>query len=228
MRTKSNASTSGSVASTYLANVPSYGEQGRELFADILHAAFVHDPLMASLDLKQAAVRERIQPLDAAQFVDEALLPELVCMLIQDDLGGEEAVSYDDARQIQRESRKFGVAMYPSDTSDARHTRRTSGSWVGASPRRKRRTSAGDGYVQQTLPNLRRSSRIPEAGPRTMLDPSDSEPDAERDSEPERSPKAASGVRTAAAHPAMHQQRLHVVRSSAGAPRPAPRSSARK
>lgn len=207
---KLNISISSNVASMWLTH-NSYGEQGCELFADILHAAFVQDPLMPSLDLKHAPVLERIQPFDAFQFIDAALLPELVCMLIQDDLGGEELVTYEEARQVQRLSRKFGVAMYPSDATDARKTRRSSGGWVGASPRRekKRRLASGDGYVQQTLFGLRRSARIPESGPRVMLDPSDSEEDEDTRSN-------------------MHQQRLHFARGSDPTHRPTPKPSVRK
>lgn len=189
-------------------DLPSYGEQGCELFADILHAAFVHDPLMPSLDLTHAPVLAKIEPLDALQFLDAVLLPELVCMLIQDDAGGEAVMSYDEARRVQRASRKFGVAMYPSDTGDLRKTRRASGGWLGASPHSDKRRRCSAGLVQQTLVAVRRSARIPESGPRVMLDPSDSED--------EETPRV------------MHQQRLHLVRTPPAAARPAPRPSVRK
>ncbi|WFC95771.1 hypothetical protein MBRA1_002425 [Malassezia brasiliensis] len=185
-----------------------YGEQGCELFADILHAAFVHDPLMPSLDLKHAPVLAKIEPLNALQFLDAVLLPELVCMLIQDDAGGEPVMSYDEARRVQRASRKFGIAMYPSDSGDLRKTRRASGGWLGASPHSEKRRRCSTGLVQQTLVAVRRSARIPESGPRVMLDPSDSED--------EETPRK------------MHQQRLHLVRMPSAAARPAPRPSVRK
>lgn len=178
------------------------------MFADILHAAFVHDPLMPSLDLTHAPVLAKIEPLDALQFLDAVLLPELVCMLIQDDAGGEAAMSFDEARRVQRASRKFGVAMYPSDTGDLRKTRRASGGWLGASPHSDKRRRCSGGLVQQTLVAVRRSARIPESGPRIMLDPSDSEDDE--------TPRT------------MHQQRLHLVRTPPAAARPAPRPAVRK
>lgn len=168
---------------------------------------------MPLLDLKHASVLAQIQPLDAGQFIERVLIPELVCMLIQDDTGGAHSDTYDDALSIQKASRKFGVAMYPSDASDPRTTRSASGSWLGASPRRERKRQksdtyrGSDGYVQQTL-EVRRSARIPLSGPRTMLDVSDSEDES-----------------TAP----MHQQRLHLGKattpSKSPAPRPRPRQS---
>ena len=155
-----------------------YGERGWELFHDILFAAFVQDPLMTSLDLKQNTLLDKIAPLDAPEFVDQVLLPELVCMLIQDDMGGIGKATYEDAIQVQQESQKFGVAMYASDAADASavsDTRRSSGSWIGASPKRAKKMERDDDdpfvpggssrarsqskYVQQTLPVRRRSTR---------------------------------------------------------------------
>ncbi|WFD00323.1 hypothetical protein MYAM1_003071 [Malassezia yamatoensis] len=187
-----------------------FGEQGAEMFIDILYAAFIHDPLMPSLDLKHASVADKFQPLDAMQFIGMVLMPELVCMLIQDDMGGEAKVSFEKARSVQHNSGKFGVAMYPSESSDARKTRRASGSWIGAAPRSEKKTRRipHDGkYIQQTLSGLRRSSRIPETERRTMLDLSDSDDDSFPTS--------------------YHQQRLPFASAAESKPRPVPRPAMR-
>ncbi|WFD44177.1 hypothetical protein MPSI1_002843 [Malassezia psittaci] len=180
------------------------------MFTDILYAAFVHDPLMPSLDLKHASVADKIQPLDTMQFIGMALMPELVCMLIQDDMGGEAKVSLEEARSVQHSSGKFGVAMYPSESSDARKTRRAPGSWIGVAPRSDKKTKRlpHDGkYIQQTLFCLRRSSRIPETERRTMLDLSDSDDES--------------------FFTTYHQQRLPFASASESKPRPVPRPAMR-
>ena len=110
-----------------------YGERGWELLHEILYAVYVQDPLLPTLDLTRDDVQRHFAPLNTSQFLDNVLLPELVCLLIQDDLGG---VPYDEAMRVQRESQKFGMAMYASDAPP---------------PKRMR-------LVQQTLP-VRRTSR---------------------------------------------------------------------
>ncbi|PKI85554.1 hypothetical protein MVES_000078 [Malassezia vespertilionis] len=189
-----------------------YGEQGRELFTDIVHTAYVQDPLLPSLDLRNPSMLQKIQPLGACEFVDHVLVPELACMLIQDDMGGKEAgIELAHARQVQNESHKFGVAMYPSDAcGPAQNTRRASGSWVGASPKRARQHSMDKNaytrtlYVQQTLDGMRRSTRIQQVGQHITV---------ESDSEEEKG---------SAASQTWHQQRLHLPRLHAASERPAP------
>ena len=110
-----------------------YGERGWELLHEILYAVYVQDPLLPTLDLTRDDVQRHFAPLNTSQFLDNVLLPELVCLLIQDDLGG---APYDEAMRVQRESQKFGMAMYASDAPP---------------PKRMR-------LVQQTLP-VRRTSR---------------------------------------------------------------------
>lgn len=67
--------------------------------------------------LHTADARQRIQPLDAHAFAEQVLIPELACMLVQDDLGG--GASYARAQDVLLESRKFGIAVHGSD-SDGR------------------------------------------------------------------------------------------------------------
>ena len=67
--------------------------------------------------LHSADVRQRIQPLDAHAFAEPVRIPELACMLVQDDLGG--GASYAHAQDVLLESRKFGIAVHGSD-SDGR------------------------------------------------------------------------------------------------------------
>ncbi|WFD04757.1 hypothetical protein MVES1_000081 [Malassezia vespertilionis] len=184
----------------------------RELFTDIVHTAYVQDPLLPSLDLRNPSMLQKIQPLGACEFVDHVLVPELACMLIQDDMGGKEAgIELAHARQVQNESHKFGVAMYPSDAcGPAQNTRRASGSWVGASPKRARQHSMDKNaytrtlYVQQTLDGMRRSTRIQQVGQHITV---------ESDSEEEKG---------SAASQTWHQQRLHLPRLHAASERPAP------
>ncbi|KOS14171.1 hypothetical protein Malapachy_4053 [Malassezia pachydermatis] len=145
-----------------------YGEQGWELFHDILTSAYIHDPMMASLDLTKPATLKKMHPLDAREFVDQVLLPELVCMLIQDDMGGEKSgITYDAAEAMQQASQKFGIAMFPSEHAPSAHTsKRGSGAWIGASPKRAKKGDTDlaavrkprGGLVQQTLA-VRRSAR---------------------------------------------------------------------
>ncbi|WFD36742.1 hypothetical protein MCUN1_003629 [Malassezia cuniculi] len=79
-----------------------YGERGWELFRDIVHASFLDDPLTPTLDLREAQTLQRIQPLDAHTFTEQVLIPELACMLVQDDLGD---ATREDALKVLRESR---------------------------------------------------------------------------------------------------------------------------
>lgn len=195
----------------------SYGEAGYELFHDILTSAFLTDPLLPILDLKRADVCEGIQPLQAPEFLEQVLLPELACMLIHDDLGGVDHATVDEARRVLAESRKFGIAMYPADTSAAaQSTRRASGGWIGASPKRRRALDdaeaprPGGALVQQTLP-VRRSVRSA-SGTVSYVDDSSSDSDEAAAAPP--APKKSV--------PTFHQQRLHVVPVARGA-RPAPR-----
>lgn len=198
----------------------SYGEQGWELFHDVLHSAFIKDPLMPSLDLTQASVLHSIQPLTSQEFLDQVLLPELVCMLIQDDLGGQDkGITYEKAMEVRQASSKFGIAMYASDAAaSALDTKRASGSWIGASPKRAKKDKAytppskmkNHALVQQTLP-VRRSERTASVERISYADVSSSDDDD-----------------TASVLPKIfHQQRLHMPRKSQASPRPNPRPVAR-
>jgi hypothetical protein len=210
------------------------------LFNDILYSAFVHDPLMPSLDLTHEAVQQKIQPLDAHEFLGQVLLPELVCMLIQDDLGGEvHGVSYEDAQKVQRESRKFGIAMYASDTAfSAQNTRRSAGGWLNASPQRSKSGSPGrrksrspnarksgspgrpkESLVQYILP-VRRSPRV-SSTPGVYEESSDEEELRTQlwVTQSSRLPPTAQRVHATP----LHQQRLFLSRTNSKGPRPAPR-----
>lgn len=91
-----------------------YGERGWELFRDIVHSTFLSDPSTPSLDLRQAETQRRIHPLDAHAFTEQVLIPELACMLVQDDLG---SATYEDAQRVLRDSSKFGIAVHSSDSA---------------------------------------------------------------------------------------------------------------
>lgn len=157
------------------------------------------------MDLKALTSQGRIQPLDTHTFVDQVLIPELACALIQDDMGGSKKVSMDDARKMQLESRKFGVAIHASDqAAEASSTRRSSGGWIGASPKKDRDRStsrnstvspdSGNGLVQCTLEGLGKRA-APEL------------PDPRPSASPRRSPSRRHSPRL------FHQQRLHFRRS---------------
>lgn len=171
---------------------------------------------MPSLDLTHTSVLHNIHPLTTHEFLDHVLLPELVCMLIQDDLGGEaKGITYEKAMKVREESSKFGIAMYASDTAASVHdTKRTSGSWIGASPKRIKKDKSytppskvrGQGWVQQTLP-VRRSVRTASAERISYADLSSSDEDEHTPVLPK----------------IYHQQRLHLSRSSQPLPRPHPR-----
>jgi len=207
---------SGSLDSTYTFVYNSYGEQGWELFHNVLHSAYIKDPLLPSLDLTQAPVLSSIQPLTTHEFLDQVLLPELVCLLIQDDLGGEEkGITYEQAMKVRQESSKFGIAMYASDTAvSANDTKRASGSWIGASPKRAKKDkpytppskAKGHALVQQTLP-VRRSERKASMEHIPYVDLSSSDEDD----------------RVPVIPKIYHQQRLHMPQKSQASLRPNPR-----
>lgn len=154
--------------------------------------------------------------------MDQVLIPELACALIQDDMGGPKKVSMDDARTMQLRSRKFGVAIHASDqAAEASSTRRSSGGWIGASPKKDRDRSASrdsstspdfrSGLVQRTLNGLGKRA-APEL------------PDPRPNATPRRSPSRRYSPRL------FHQQRLHLGRaiprsdsSSAETERPSPK-----
>jgi len=198
----------------------SYGEQGWELFHDVLHSAFIKDPLLPSLDLTQSPVLKSIQPLTTHEFLDQVLLPELVCMLIQDDLGGEEkGITYEKAMEVRQESSKFGIAMYASDTAFSAHdTKRASGSWIGASPKRAKKDksytppskSKEHILIQQKLP-VRRSERKASLERVSYVDLSSSDEDEHFPAMPK----------------LYHQQRLHMPQRNQASPRPNPRPTPR-
>ncbi|WFD32505.1 hypothetical protein MSPP1_003553 [Malassezia sp. CBS 17886] len=207
-----------------------YGEIGWELLTDVLQSAYIQDPLIPSLDLRERSVLQRIHPLDAASFLDRVLLPELVCMLIQDDMGGEAKATYEQARAVQRESRKFGVAMYAGDTGGAARETKRSSAWIGASPKRVRTAlspasptspepKCAGALVQQTLPGVRRSARL---GGENM--PGGTDTDAAKDTA-----VMDSGTPPPRTSTSWHQQRLAVAHVPlARTSRPSPRAMHRK
>lgn len=189
---------------------------------------------MASLDLTKPATLKKMHPLDAREFVDQVLLPELVCMLIQDDMGGEKSgITYDAAEAMQQASQKFGIAMFPSEHAPSAHTsKRGSGAWIGASPKRAKKGDTDlaavrkprGGLVQQTLA-VRRSARTASSSSVSYVD--DSSSDEEVTETHISSPSREKHKETLASKPTYHQQRLYVPSRSASsdtrpAPRPAP------
>ena len=108
-----------------------YGDLGQELFMAVFSKVFLLDPPRPDLDLKRDSAVKKYLPLDVRSFISRCIIPEVVCLLIQQDLQdkltlnpgrGEEVssvmVSLEDANAERLQSNRYGSAVFSNEGGD--------------------------------------------------------------------------------------------------------------
>lgn len=120
-RSKSVLQTSEAISQTQAGY---YGELGWERFRSILLAWLDHSGDSQSSPPPSSARRaqerwpldqqdflQRVQPLSTYDFIDLVLIPELTCLLINEDEGGK--LTDEEARAVRVNSASYGLAVFP-------------------------------------------------------------------------------------------------------------------
>ena len=94
-----------------------YGQQGFETLYKMLLAAFAgslsDNP--SEWNLSRSKWQQRIKPLNTSSFITSVLLPELICLILQEDLRKQgKPSSIEDAKRLRDASSRYGTALFPA------------------------------------------------------------------------------------------------------------------